>query len=273
MRHFAIATLLFLITITNSYAIDLKFGLYTSDKPSVMYKKFKPIIKYLENDAKKQGLDINIDLKIYPDYQSALDGIVKGEYDFARFGPASYILAKEQNKDIRLLAMEHKKGKKVFNGVFVVNTKSNIKNLSDLKNRTFAFGNSQSTIGRYLAQSEMIKAGIYAKDLKDHKYLKRHDKVALAVAYGDFDAGVIKEGTFKKYKNKGLVKITSFQNVTKPWLVKAGIDDKVYATLKKALLKLKDKKVLKVVKKSGFLEAKDTDYQIIRDGMEKSKDF
>ncbi|MAC82622.1 MAG: phosphonate ABC transporter substrate-binding protein [Arcobacter sp.] len=267
--------LLFLLLsfLTSTYAIDLKFGIYTSDKASVMYKQFSPIIKYLEKDAKKQGLDLKISIKIYPSYESALEGIVKGDYDFARFGPASYILAKQRNKDIKLLVKEEHKGKKVFNGVFIVRKGSTIKSLKDLKNKSFAFGDKQSTIGRYLAQNELLKVNITSKDLKKFDYLNRHDKVALAVVHGDFDSGVVKESSYKKYKNRGLKSIASFQNITKPWLVKAGLDDKVYNTLKKSLLNLKDKEVLKSIKKTAFLEAMDDDYTIIKESMDNSSRF
>ena len=271
---FKIILFFFLIlTITNMQAIDIKFGVYTSDKASVMYKKFKPILTYLEKDAKRQNLNLKISIKIYPSYEDALTGIINGDYDFARFGPASYILAKEKNKNIKLLVMEEEKGKKTFNGVFIVKKSSNIKSLKDLKNKSFAFGDKQSTIGRYLAQDEMIKANIGSKDLKRFEYLGRHDKVALAVANGDFDAGVIKEGSYNKYKDRGLKSIATFINVTKPWLVRSGLDDKIYNTLKKSLLKLKDKKVLKSIKKTAFLEVDDNNYTLIKKSMDNSSKF
>ena len=152
--------------VTNIYAIDLKFAIYTSDKASVMYKQFKPIINYLEEDAKKQSIDLKISIKICPTYESALEGIIKGYYDFARFGPASYILAKRKNNNIRLLVMEEEKGRKVFNGVFIARKNSGIKTLKDLKNKSFAFGDQQSTVGRYLAQDEMLKVGLNSNILK-----------------------------------------------------------------------------------------------------------
>lgn len=119
----------------------------------------------------------------------------------------------------------------------------------------------------------MVQNGIFAKDLKNYKYLGRHDKVALAIANGDFDAGVVKESTLKKYKDRGLKAIGSFQNVSKPWLAKANINPEIFDVLKQSLLKLKDEKVLKVIKKSGFFETSDQDYEIIRKGMEESKNF
>ena len=264
---------LLLFLIQNTYASDLKFGIYTSDKASVMYKQFKPIIQYLEKDAKKQGLELKISIKIYPSYESALEGIVRGDYDFARFGPASYILAKQKNSDIKLLVKEEQKGKEIFNGIFIVKKDSPIKSLKDLKNKSFAFGDKHSTIGRYLAQNELLKANITSKDLKTFDYLNRHDKVALAVAFGNYDAGVVKESSYNKYKSRGLKAISSFQNITKPWLVRSGLDDKIYNTLKKSLLDLKDEKVLKSIKKTAFIESRDEDYTIIKKSIENSSKF
>ncbi|MAD41408.1 MAG: phosphonate ABC transporter substrate-binding protein [Arcobacter sp.] len=268
-------TLIFLLLLftTSTYAINLKFGIYTSDKASVMYKQFSPIIKYLEKDAKRQGLDIKISIKIYPSYESALEGIVRGDYDFARFGPATYILAKQRNDAIKLLVREEQKGKKVFNGIFIVKEDSSIKTLQDLKNKSFAFGDKRSTIGRYLAQDELLKANITSKDLKEYDYLNRHDKVALAVAFGSFDAGVVKESSYKKYKYRGLKAISSFQNITKPWLVRSGLNDKIYNTLKESLLNLKDERILKSIKKTAFIESRDEDYAVIKKSIENSSKF
>ncbi len=265
--------LVVLLTIIFANANEIKFGIYTSDKPSVMYKKFKPVLKYLETELSKQGLDYKIGLKIYPTYGKAIDGLAKGEYDFARFGPASYILAKEQNKDIKLLVMEINKGKKRFNGVFIVKKESLINTLEDLKGKKVAFGSDKSTIGRYLSQSELLKHGISSEELTSFKYLGRHDKVALAVVNSDFDAGVVKEKTFKAYKERGLRILAVFDNVTKPWAVKANMDKKLYVALKESMLNLKDKKVLKIFKGDGFIPTNDSEYNFVREGMNLSKRF
>jgi len=203
------------ILMTPVYAETITFGVYTSDKPTTMYRKFKPILDYLEGRLGREGRNADIKIKIYPSYSGALDAIVNGEVDFARFGPASYVMAKERNKDVRLLAMEHKKNQKRFYGIFIVPKSSSITSLEEIKGKSFAFGDKNSTIGRYLSQAELVKAGVYAKDLKSYIYLDRHDKVALAVAAGNYDAGVVKENTYKKYaESKGLKKIARFLNVT-----------------------------------------------------------
>lgn len=262
--------LLFIVLMCiDSFAKDeLKFCLYTSDKPSDMIKMFKPITTYLENEINKE-----VNIKIYPDYDVAIKAIANNDCDFARTGPASYILANDINSAIKVIAMEHKKGETFFNGVFIVPSNSTITKLTDFKNKSFAFGNDQSTIGRYLAQEQFVNAGIYAKDLKSYKYLGRHDIVANAVALGKYDGGVVKESTFKKFENKGIKKIATFKNVTKPWVASESLSKEDFLSLKNALLKLKDKDTLKNLKIDGFLPSFDTEYDFVRDGMKKSLFF
>ena len=255
-------------------AETITFGIYTSDKPTAMYQKFKPIIDYLQDRVTQNGSNATVKMKIFPSYGAAVDALVQGDVDFVRFGPASYILAKDRNENIRLLAMEHKKNKKRFYGVFIVSQNSTINSIKDLKGKSFAFGDKNSTIGRYLSQAELVEAGIRSADLTRYDFLGRHDKVALAVAVGNYDAGVVKENTYKKYaESKGLKKIAQVPNVTKPWVIRAGFDDSLFAILQQALLELKDKKTLKALKQDGFLVAKDSDYDFVRKGMRLSEEF
>ncbi|MDM8541550.1 phosphate/phosphite/phosphonate ABC transporter substrate-binding protein [Desulfococcaceae bacterium HSG9] len=263
-----------ILSAAQSYGGTLLFGVYTSDKPTVMYQKFKSIIDYLQEELQDKGAPTEIKIKIYPAYEAAIDGLAAREYDFARFGPASYIIAKRRAPNIKLLVMEHKKLKKRFNGVFITHKASPLQSIAELKGKTFAFGNRNSTIGRYLSQAEMVKAGVKAGDLMSFRYLGRHDKVALAVSAGNYHAGVVKENTFIKYaQSKNLKTIGKFPNVTKPWVVREGFDERLYLLLQNALLKLKDKKILKNLKQDGFLKADDSDYDFVRQGIDLSKQF
>jgi phosphonate transport system substrate-binding protein len=274
MANLLAIAILSVIFVGPGFAETITFGIYTSDKPTVMYQKFRPIIDYLQNRIAQNGGNATVKMKIFPSYAAAVDALVAGNVDFMRFGPASYIMAKDRDDKIRLLAMEHKKNKKSFYGVFIVTKNSPINSIEDLKGKSFAFGNKNSTIGRYLSQAELVKAGLRSADLAKYDYLGRHDKVALAVAVGNYDAGVVKENTFKKYaESKGLKKIAQFPNVTKPWAVRAGFDDSLFAILQQALLELKDKKTLKALKQDGFLVAEDSDYDFVRQGMRLSEEF
>jgi len=266
-----ITILLFSLTsITAQADVNLKFGVYTSDKPTTMVKMFRPILNILEQEmTNKIGEPVNITLHVAKSYDQGINDLVSGQVDFARMGPASYITSKEQNSELQLLAMESKKGKKVFYGIICVQDQSPINKLTQIKGHSFAFGDKRSTIGRYLSQYQLAQQGIYARDLSSYEYLGRHDRVGTAVGAGQFDAGALKESTFKKLKAKGVKirEISRFPNVTKPWIASSNMNKKLFSTLKESLLELTDVTALKVLKKQGFLSASDDDYNIIRKSM------
>lgn len=273
-RHFLLILAISAFFVAGGQAETLVMGVYTSDKPTVMFKKFNPILGHLQDSAAGQGLPLDFKLRIFPSYRLAVQALARGAVDFARFGPASYIHAKEKNPNIRLLVMEHKKGSKRFKGIFIAPSDSPIRSIHDLKGKTFAFGNPFSTIGRYLSQAEFVRAKIYAKDLKKYSYLGRHDKVILAVANGLYDAGVVKENTFRKYADsRGLKKIGEFPNVTKPWVVRQDFEEKWFRMIQAALLNLKDRILLQALGQDGFLLAEDADYDFVRRKMNLSQAF
>jgi len=254
----------------------LKFGVYTSDKPSAVVKQFRSILNAIESGmSQRLGEQVKIKMQVASTYEIGIQDIVTGTVDFSRFGPASYITATRRNPKLTILAMESKKGEKRFNGVICVAKNSPIQTIKNLKGRSFAFGNKLSTIGRYLSQLYLFEHGIKASDLSSYEYLGRHDRVGTAVAIGKFDAGALKESTFKKLINKGkpLRALVTFPNVTKPWIARSGLNKKISHALKETLLSIKDPKVLKFLKKDGFLPGSDTDYHIIRKAMAKNHFF
>jgi phosphonate transport system substrate-binding protein len=272
-----LATVFFKTAALSAEKLVLNFGVYTSDKPSEMYKKFRPMLKYLENTAsRKLNNRTKIKLRIFKTYEGARDALVEGEVDFVRFGPASYILAKERNPGISILATELNNGKKIFQGIIFVRSDSPIKTLAGLKGKSFAFGNQFSTIGRYLSQAELVRAGIFSGELEKYEYLDRHDRVATAVLHGKFDAGAAKERTFSKYAEKGLRALKTFDNVTKPWVARAELKPEVVEALRTGLGVLTDKRILITLGKSltGFDEkVDDSTYDFVRQGIKNSEDF
>jgi phosphonate transport system substrate-binding protein len=257
-------------------ALHLSFGVYTSDKPTDMYRAFKPILVYLEG-ALSESLSkpVQIKLRVFNSYDSARDALVNEEVDFVRFGPSSYILAKEKNPGVQILVIEEQEGQYQFKGVIFTRVDSGINAIKDLKGRSFAFGDPDSTIGRYLSQSFLVGAGIHQKDLWKHEYLERHDRVVDAVVSGKFDAGAAKEGTYAKFKDKGLKVLETFDNITKPWVARSKLDAATTGAIRKSLAALKDKKVLDALgeKITGFNSevAKDEMYDPVREGMKRAE--
>lgn len=254
----------------------LTFGVYTSDKPTVMFRKFKLILSSIEEKMAAQlDRDVKIKLQIYSRYRDAMLALVRGQVDFVRFGPASYVLVKEENPKIELLAIEENEGERRFQGVIFCRTDSSIESLRDLKGKRFAFGDENSTIGRFLAQAKLVEAGIHWDDLSHKEYLGRHDRVVTAVLHRRFDAGAAKIRTFRKYKDRGLRILESFDNVTKPWVAREGLDPDTLRELREALLSMKDPRALKSIGKklSGFGRVRDSEYDFVRAGMKRARAF
>ena len=114
--------------------IQLKFGVYTSDKPSEMVKSFRPILNAIESGlTNRLGEPVKISMQVANSYEKGVDDLVSGAVDFARFGPASYITARECNPDIKILAIESKKGRKEFNGVTCVAEDGPLQGMEDLQ--------------------------------------------------------------------------------------------------------------------------------------------
>lgn len=269
-------SVLLLFAAHHATALSLSFGVYTADSPTTVVAQFRPLLNVIEKRLTSLlNEPVTIKMQIAPTYKQGVDDLVNGRVDFSRLGPASYVMAKQANAQLSILAMESKKGQKRFRGVICVAEQSPIMAIADLKGKNFAFGNQRSTIGRYLAQLHLMNAGIYASDLGEQAYLERHDQVGLAVAQGHFEAGALKESTFKRLVEQGsrLRVLTAFDNVTKPWVASHRMQAKLQKQLKSVLLSIDDQAALKALKKDGFLPGKDEDYQMIRTAIVDSSKF
>ena len=255
--------------------LQLHFGVYPSDRATIMYRKFTPVLDALRAPLEtllKREVDIH--LTIFKDYDSGIEALANGDVDFVRFGPSSYILAEELNPDITLLAMELRKGLKRFNGLIIAKKESDIDSIKDLQGKSFAFGDRNSTIGRYLAQSLMVNDGIHADSLITSDYLHRHDLVAKAIITGTHDAGAIKASTYKKLCDPEKIKIVvAFENVTKPWVARAGLPQNIRDAITDSLLELEDSKIIGELGCSGFTKATSKEYEMIRKAMKNAEAF
>ena len=255
--------------------VSLSFGVYQSDKATSMYRAFTPILEALMTSMEARlGRPVDIELRIFQSYEDGIESLARGDVDFVRFGPASYITAKARQPEVELIAMETESGDKRFKGLIIVQKESPIRTIADLRGKSFAFGDPNSTIGRYLVQAELIKAGITGRQLSRYQYLGRHDTVVKAVEIGDFDAGSVMQQTFDRANAKGTLRVlASFDNVTKPWVARKGLDAATFEAIRSGLYSIKDPAVLKELKVTGFIPTSDEEYRLVREGMKLAEEF
>jgi len=281
MKRFSMIGLLFVLSLgfcmtsaQKAFALTLKFGVNASDTPQEVHRKFNPVLKSIAKEMSKVlRKKVRIKIKIAREYEGAVDMLADGRVDFARLGPASYVIAKGKTPSLQILALEQRNGGKVFYGNIIVGADSSIQKIQDLRGKRFAFGDQDSTIGRYLSQKYLMENGICGKDLASFQYTGRHSLVYSAVAKGEADAGALKESVVKKRAKDGMVRVlVEFPNVTKPWIARSGATDATFRALKKVLLGLKNPKVLRKLGE-GFLPGTDEDFEPIRKAMAMAKDF
>lgn len=256
--------------------VSLVFGAYTSEKPLTMVRQLRPSLNEIaEKMGDILGEEVKIKMEVAKTYVEGIALLTSGRADFMRLGPASYVGAKQTNPALQLLAVENKKGSKENSGVICVKSDSSITNITQLHGRSFAFGNSRSTLGRYFAQQLLMREGIYARDLSQYDYLDRHDRVGQAVGAGEYDAGALSQSTFKKLVAKGVQirAVGSYTSITKAWAAREGIGQRVFVALRQTLLLLDDPKALKALRFDGFYMAQDSEFQAVRDAINENPKF
>jgi ABC-type phosphate/phosphonate transport system substrate-binding protein len=256
--------------------ITLVFGTYSADKPTAMVAQLRPSLNRIAfHLAQVLGEEVEIDMNIVRSYDAGAELIITGTVDFMRLGPATYVKVKERNPGVTILAMEKKNGKKRFNGVIAVHTDSDITEVSQLRGRSFAFGSVRSTLGRYFSQLYLMRNGIRATDLSNFEYLGRHDKVGRAVGSGQFDAGALEGTTFAKLVANGvpLRAIATFENSTRPWVARAGLETRIVVALREALSRLDNDEALMALRFEGFLPGEDSEYEPTREAIRENPRF
>ncbi len=233
-----------------------------------MNQLYQPFIDYLNEHTPYQ-----FEMKLSNFYHDTIIRIAKGEIPIASCGPIPYIKTKEKCNVLPILRTLNKKGDPYYRGMIMTQRDGSIRNLQDLKGRSFAFGDELSTTGYILPRYYLLKAGIDLKDLKQYGFYKNHDFVIEAILQREFDAGAVKDIIAQKYQGMGLRSIHVTEPIpTVPIFVKADAPKEMVRSVRGALLKLNPKKLehQKIMSqwddefKYGFSEASDSDYDSIR---------
>lgn len=249
----------------------IRFGVLPLDSPAVMFKKFTPLAEYL---GRKLGR--TVELKVAVDFESAVNDVGRNVTQLCAMGPATYVEG-HRRYGLKVLVRALRNGKPFHHSVIITRDDSNIRTLADLKGKTFAFADIQSSTGHIIPRAMLKEAGVDLEDLQYYQYLGHHDEVARAVLKGDFDAGGVMEATAHKFKDEGLRLLQVSDDIPEFNICyNPAFDGKDLGVIKTALISLNDSTaegalILKSIGKecTGFVEASDSDYDGIRTKMSK----
>src|SRR5215469_11948977 len=118
----------------------------------VSIQEKEPLRNYLS-----KSLGQNVNLIIPTNYNATVEGLGNGSLDFAYLGGLTYVKAHRQYGVVPLV---QRTSDLEFHSLFITSSSSAVKSPADLKGKTFAFGDINSTSGHLIPYMELKRAGI-----------------------------------------------------------------------------------------------------------------
>lgn len=246
----------------------LRISMIPSTDPGKILRESEPLIRYLEEE-----MGATVELTVPTNYAAVVEAIANDQVDIAYFGGFTYVQASQRAGVMPLVQRERDRN---FHSVFITQPGSGINSLQDLKGRTFAFGDINSTSGHLMPEYFMRQQNVDPEVIANAVYAGGHDATALAVANKKVDAGAMDETVFEKMTREGKLeagKVKIFYT-TPPffdyvWASRKGLDSQLAETFSAALLKLSSadaskKAILDLLNATTYHRANDNDYDKLR---------
>src|SRR6185437_4192861 len=232
----------------------------------VSVKEKAPLKAYLEQ---KLGRPVN--LVIPTSYNATVEALGNGSLDFAYLGGLTYIKAHARYSVVPLV---QRSSDLQFRSFFITSSHSSIHSLADLKGKTFAFGDINSTSGHLMPYLEMRQAGIDPNSSLKFRYTGSHPATAKAVESGAVDAGALDESVYtsmiaegKLDPNKVRVFYMSKPFVDYVWAARKDVDPATQEKFAQAFTDLKEPQndeILKILRGTNFIRASNEEYTVLR---------
>jgi phosphonate transport system substrate-binding protein len=253
----------------------LTIGLIPTESSSHITDRFDNLHKYLE---KKLG--IPVELKTSTDYAGVITAMQFKHVDVAYFGPKSYVEA-AQRANAECFVMEVlEDGTKGYHGVIIARKEAPYKSVMDLKGKTWAFTDPNSTSGT------LVPTVYFVKDLKidPDKFFSKviysgsHEASVMAVKGGKVDAASTNDLDIDRGEGKFWNKDKDFKVLWTSKLIpgsnmayRKDLPESLKKALKEAFLSYNDKDGLKKLKLKNYVPVTDDVYDPIRDQIEVKK--
>jgi len=263
---------------------------YLPNEASEEFAEYRGMIR--EEMGKALGLKIT-EINV-ADYNSVVEAMRTGKADIVNFGPVTYVQANRRSGAEAMVGPAPFGDKKLsgYTSLIVVKADSPIKTMEDLKGRTFAFVDPASTSGNYVPTMELMNAfpGMTNEDFRTNgrffssvTYSGRHQNGLQAVINGDIDAAPISSDILGGEIAAGRVKESDFRVIHEsarippnPVIaIRGALPEDLKAKAKAFLLSYKDPKYFQYMlgigpeKEPEFVEVVDSDYDYVRDLMDK----
>ena len=250
----------------------LRVSAIPDEAPTELQRKFAPLGKYLEAQT-----GMKVVFTPVSDYAAVVESLATKKIDLAWLGGFTFVQASIRTNGTAIPIVQRAEDAR-FTSKFIT-ADPNIKSVSDLKGKTFAFGAPSSTSGSLMPRFFLQQAGLNPeKDFKNVAYSGAHDATVAFVAAGKAEAGVLNASVWEKMveaKKVDTDKVHVF-STTPPyfdynWTVRGDLDPVIVKKLTEAFLKLdpsnpEQKEILNLQRASKFVPTKKENYE----GIEKA---
>lgn len=198
---FAAFSLLTVATAASAAEPPLKFGvgLFQPDREK-NDATYRPLADYL---SKK--LNRPVELRTVDSWEGLAKSLANGETDLALMGPWGYVLANHQ-AGVQVISTILYDGKPEYFAITVTSPKSGINTLTDLKGKTFAFGDKGSTSGYLIPLHHFMIQGIDPEKYFSKVIHTSHQAIETQVTQGVLDAGADYNRNRNAMIEQGLIK-------------------------------------------------------------------
>jgi len=161
---------------------------------------FQPIF-----NAVTRTTGIHFNIRVGQSYGAVVEAMSTGLVDVAFFGPISYLQARKRG-GAELLAVAVTGGEAVYYAGIFVPRDSPLKTLEDLKGKSVAFGDVNSTSSFTYQVAQMLQAGMDpARDLGRVRMAGSHANSLAALTSGQVDAACLSFDSYIKAVESGSV--------------------------------------------------------------------
>ncbi len=253
---------------------ELRIGLIPTESSSHITDRYDALAKYLE-----QRLGLPVKLETSTDYNGVITAMQFKHVEVAYFGPKSYVEA-AQRAGAEAFAMEVlEDGTQGYHGIIITRRDSGLKSMADLKGKTWAFTDPNSTSGTLVPTVYFVKE----LQIEPEKYFSKvsfsgsHEASILSVKGGKVDAASTNDLDLDRGAGK-LWARDDFQIVWtsklipgSPMAYRKDLPASLRQALRDAFTQLTDPAVLKPLKLKSYAATTDAAYDPIREQMEVKK--
>jgi phosphonate transport system substrate-binding protein len=274
-----IYSLLVMVLVSSAFADDelevLRFGLIPTESSTQITDRWQPLLDHIERV-------MNVKVKPYSasDYAGIIEAMRFKKIEVAYFGPKSYTEAAERSNAWAIAREMKIDGSTGYHGVLITKKDSGLKTFDDLKGKTFAFNDPNSTSGYLVPMTHFLRD----LNIVPEEYFSRvtfsgsHEASMMSVKLGNVDAASTNDLDMDRKLQSGGISPDDFNIIWKsdmipgsPLAVRGDLPYSFVMKLQKAIISFNDPKGLEKLQLGGFIIAEDSDYDPIR-AMKKVKE-